>query len=76
VPFVVNNNGRLSETAAALLFENCLEPGPPDGRIAVLEPAAGTGLFARYFLGSGFESKDSPSIGKELGLPDRRRLPP
>jgi hypothetical protein len=29
VPFVVNNNGRLSENAPALLFENCLERGTP-----------------------------------------------
>ncbi len=49
VPFAVNNNGRLSENAAALLFANCLETAPPD-RILVLELGAGTGLFARYFL--------------------------
>lgn len=50
VPFAVNNNGRLSENAAALLFANCVETAPLDDRIVVLELGAGTGLFARYFL--------------------------
>ncbi len=49
VPFVVNNSGRLSEDAAALLFHNCVEASP-QGPIHVLELGAGCGLFARYFL--------------------------
>lgn len=49
VPFIVNNSGRLSEDAAALLFHNCLE-SPPDDVLVVLELGAGTGLFARYFM--------------------------
>jgi len=50
VPYLVNNNGRVSADAAALLFASCLEPGARCERIAVLELGAGTGLFARYFL--------------------------
>lgn len=49
VPFLINNSGRLSEHAAALLFANCLET-PGAGPIRILELGAGTGLFARYFL--------------------------
>jgi SAM-dependent methyltransferase len=49
VPFLINNSGRLSEHAAALLFANCLETLGA-GSIRVLELGAGTGLFARYFL--------------------------
>lgn len=52
VPFIINNNGRLSEDAAVLLFENCLETQTTNGPIRVLELGAGTGLFARYFLNS------------------------
>ncbi|MGD0015791.1 MAG: SAM-dependent methyltransferase, partial [Bryobacteraceae bacterium] len=50
VPYLVNNNGRISADAAALLFASCLESGARCERIAVLELGAGTGLFARYFL--------------------------
>jgi tetratricopeptide (TPR) repeat protein len=50
VPYLVNNNGWLSENSAALLFVNCQEAAPREGPIAVLELGAGTGLFARYFL--------------------------
>jgi tetratricopeptide (TPR) repeat protein len=50
VPFLINNNGRLSSNAAALLFANCVEAPPGEGDIAVLEFGAGTGLFARYLL--------------------------
>ena len=50
VPFIVNNSGRLSESAAAGLFSNCLEAGSLEDRILVLELGAGSGLFARYFL--------------------------
>lgn len=50
VPFLINNNGRLSADAAALLFANCVDAPPGDDGIAVLELGAGTGLFARYFL--------------------------
>ncbi len=49
VPFLINNSGRLSEHAAALLFANLLE-APGEGPIPVLELGAGTGLFARFFL--------------------------
>jgi len=50
VPFVINNNGRASENAAACLFANCLETEALEERIVVLELGAGSGLFARYFL--------------------------
>jgi hypothetical protein len=50
VPFIINNSGRLSENAAACLYSNCLEADSLEGRIAVLELGAGSGLFARYFL--------------------------
>jgi tetratricopeptide (TPR) repeat protein len=50
VPFIINNSGRLSEDAAALLFANCLEKPAGADPIRVLELGAGTGLFARYFL--------------------------
>jgi tetratricopeptide (TPR) repeat protein len=50
VPFIVNNDSRTSESAAAILFANCLEAKELEDRIAVLELGAGTGLFSRYFL--------------------------
>jgi tetratricopeptide (TPR) repeat protein len=50
VPFMVNNDGRLSADAAAVLFANCEDSAPEDAPIRVLELGAGTGLFARYFL--------------------------
>lgn len=50
VPYVVNNDGRLSADAAAVLFANCAEAGPADGPIRVLELGAGSGLFTRFFL--------------------------
>jgi len=49
VPFLINNSGKLSEDAAAVLFANCVEH-EPEGEIAVLELGGGIGLFARYFL--------------------------
>lgn len=49
VPYLVNNNGRASADAAAVLFANCLE-APSAGPIRVLELGAGSALFARYFL--------------------------
>ncbi|MFB3827866.1 MAG: SAM-dependent methyltransferase [Bryobacteraceae bacterium] len=49
VPFLVNNDGRLSADAAAVLFANCQE-AVASGPIRVLELGAGTGLFARYLL--------------------------
>jgi tetratricopeptide (TPR) repeat protein len=49
VPFLINNDGRASENAAAVLFANCAE-APPADRVGVLELGAGSGLFARYFL--------------------------
>jgi hypothetical protein len=50
VPYRINNDGRLSSDAAAVLFANCEENARMDGPIRVLEFGAGTGLFARYFL--------------------------
>lgn len=52
VPFIINNNGRLSEDAAVVLFTNAIEARATTGPIRVLELGAGTGLFARYFLNS------------------------
>ena len=51
VPYLVNNTGRLSENAAALVFAALTEMGSglPE-RIVVFELGAGTGLHARYFL--------------------------
>jgi tetratricopeptide (TPR) repeat protein len=51
VPYLVNNTGRLSESAAALVFAACEELGRalPE-RLVVLELGAGAGLHARYFL--------------------------
>jgi tetratricopeptide (TPR) repeat protein len=49
VPYTINNSGRLSDGAAALLFASCSEM-PPAGRIEVVEFGAGSGLFARLFL--------------------------
>jgi len=48
VPFIINNSGRLSELAAAVLFNSCEESHSE--KIQLLELGAGTGLFARYFL--------------------------
>jgi tetratricopeptide (TPR) repeat protein len=50
VPYLVNNTGRLSEHAAAVLFEACLERHDPTRPIVLVELGAGTGLFARYLL--------------------------
>src|SRR5689334_16866622 len=47
VPYHVNNSGRTSQRAAAVLFENLCESEPPAGPIWVLEIGAGSGLFAR-----------------------------
>jgi tetratricopeptide (TPR) repeat protein len=49
VPYAINNNSRLSENAAALLYANCQEI-PPTGPLLLFECGAGTGLFARYLL--------------------------
>jgi Flp pilus assembly protein TadD len=49
VPYLVNNDGRASADAAALLLANCLE-SPPDSLLRVLEIGAGSALFARYLL--------------------------
>jgi tetratricopeptide (TPR) repeat protein len=51
VPYLVNNSGRLSENAAALVFAALTENRAelPE-RIVVFELGAGTGLHARYFL--------------------------
>jgi len=50
VPFVINNDGRLSHDAAQLFYANCLETEASESQIRVLELGAGTGLFSRYFL--------------------------
>ena len=51
VPYLVNNTGRLSENAAALVHAAFSEDRStlPD-RLVILELGAGTGLHARYFL--------------------------
>jgi hypothetical protein len=51
VPYLVNNTGRLSENAAALLFAALNEVRSALPRqVVLLELGAGTGLHARYFL--------------------------
>jgi tetratricopeptide (TPR) repeat protein len=50
VPYLVNNDGRLSADVAAVLLASCLERPLENGAITVLEVGAGTGLFARYVL--------------------------
>jgi tetratricopeptide (TPR) repeat protein len=51
VPYLVNNSGRLSESAADLMFTALEELLPTlPARICMLELGAGSGLFARYFL--------------------------
>jgi len=54
VPFVVNNDGSLSENAAAVFFASLTEAEQagalPSGDLFVLELGIGVGLFARFFL--------------------------
>jgi tetratricopeptide (TPR) repeat protein len=51
VPYLVNNSGRLSANAAALVLAALAEaPAPLPERIVMLELGAGVGLFARHFL--------------------------
>lgn len=50
VPFLINNSGRLSEHAAALLYQACLASRRTEGRFVAVEVGAGLGLFARYLL--------------------------
>jgi tetratricopeptide (TPR) repeat protein len=53
VPFVINNDGTLSQNAAEVFFASLLdaeEKGPLEDEIFVLELGIGVGLFARYFL--------------------------
>src|SRR6201986_265164 len=53
IPYLVNNSGVLSIIAAELLFESLLDreaKGLLSPRIVALEPAVGSGLFARGFL--------------------------
>jgi len=51
VPYLVNNTGRLSENAAALVFAALNEARSSlPARLVLLELGAGTGLHARYFL--------------------------
>ena len=49
VPYLVNNSGSLSASAAEVLYANCVE-APGSGAIRVLELGSGSGLFARYLL--------------------------
>jgi tetratricopeptide (TPR) repeat protein len=51
VPFLINNDGRASEDAAATFFALCRETGSslPEP-LTVLELGAGAALFARFFL--------------------------
>jgi tetratricopeptide (TPR) repeat protein len=69
VPYLVNNNGRLSENAAALVLtalDEARDLLPP--RLLFLEFGAGTGLFARYFLDAFAE------LCREHGRDDYHRL--
>ncbi len=50
VPFLINNDGLASESAAAVLFANCRAAARLPERLQVLELGAGIGLFARFFL--------------------------
>ena len=51
VPYLVNNTGRLSENAAALVFAALDEARASlPRRLTILELGAGTGLHARFFL--------------------------
>jgi tetratricopeptide (TPR) repeat protein len=51
VPYLVNNTGRLSENAAALVFAALSEiQSTLPKQVVLLELGAGTGLHARYFL--------------------------
>src|SRR5271168_2531518 len=55
VPFVVNNDGTLSRSAAEVFFANLVESektAPLEDEIFVLELGIGVGLFARFFLDS------------------------
>ena len=49
-PSTINNDGRASERAAAVLFAWCEQAARPGQPIAVLELGAGSGLFARLLL--------------------------
>ncbi len=62
VPYLVNNTGRLSENAAALVFAafNELRSSLPE-QLTILELGAGTGLHARYFLDA------FAALGREAG---------
>ena len=53
VPFVINNDGVLSQQAAETFFSSLVQAekaGPLEPRIFVLELGIGVGLFARFFL--------------------------
>jgi tetratricopeptide (TPR) repeat protein len=50
VPFLINNDGLTSESAAAVLFASCRRSSDRAGPVRVLELGAGLGLFARFFL--------------------------
>jgi tetratricopeptide (TPR) repeat protein len=53
VPFVINNDGALSTSAARVLFASLQaaeQQGPLPADLFVLELGIGVGLFARYFL--------------------------
>jgi tetratricopeptide (TPR) repeat protein len=53
IPFVINNDGLLSQNAAEVFFSSLVEAekaGPLEKTIYVLELGIGLGLFARFFL--------------------------
>jgi tetratricopeptide (TPR) repeat protein len=50
VPYVINNDGFLSQQAAELLITSLAESDEGTGPIVVVEFGAGSGLFARLFL--------------------------
>lgn len=50
VPFLINNDGLLSELAAATFFANCRENISKNDKLSIIEYGAGSGLFARYFM--------------------------
>jgi tetratricopeptide (TPR) repeat protein len=52
IPYLVNNDGLASESAAVVLFAACCDAARLPDRILVLELGGGLGLFARFFVES------------------------